>query len=84
MVTRNSYYKPLLVHVLKQKDEGWGRQRAFKYEAYWALEEDCEVVLKEAWKEKEDEGIQASSMVGLLQRSGAASQRWSRKRKRGQ
>lgn len=54
MVARTSNYKPLIVHLNMQcqdiASQFRQKKRFFKYEASWALEEDYEVVLKEAWR----------------------------------
>ncbi|KAG2719857.1 hypothetical protein I3760_02G010500 [Carya illinoinensis] len=49
MVASTSDHKPLLVHLIKYKVLEGDIRKTFKYEANWTLEE-CELILKKAWK----------------------------------
>ncbi|KAF5452240.1 hypothetical protein F2P56_027262 [Juglans regia] len=66
LAARTSDHKPLLMHILKLKGKRWERKRWFKYEAGWALEEECERIIKEVWEKKVTAAPQASSVMGLL------------------
>ncbi|XP_041027017.1 uncharacterized protein LOC121267238 [Juglans microcarpa x Juglans regia] len=74
-VASSSDHKPLLVHLMKQKEAEGVKRRSFKYKASWALEDDCELVLKTAWR-KEDP---SNKVVKLLENSKAVFQKWSKK-----
>ncbi|KAF5481578.1 hypothetical protein F2P56_002218 [Juglans regia] len=83
LVARTSDHKPLLVHINVQNPstrmQVRQRKKGFKYEACWALDEECEVVLKEAWT-----GF--SKVIGLLNNSRKALLRWNKniKQRQGQ
>ncbi|XP_042958006.1 uncharacterized protein LOC122293492 [Carya illinoinensis] len=82
LVARTSDHKPLLVHLIKQDKRGdtQGRQKAknFKYEASWALEDECEMVLRRAWG---NNGSLNQNVIGLLNNSKRAFQVWSKMKK---
>ncbi|XP_042942824.1 uncharacterized protein LOC122277007 [Carya illinoinensis] len=78
MVASTSDHKPLLVHLKKYKVLEGDIRKAFKYEANWALEEECELILKKAWKQEVLERNQSSKMVELLNRSKEVLQKWNK------
>ncbi|KAF5446504.1 hypothetical protein F2P56_032128 [Juglans regia] len=49
------------------------RQRTFRYEAKWALEEECEEVIKKVWQRGNDKRLNC-----LLEESNGALMRWSK------
>ncbi|XP_042962355.1 uncharacterized protein LOC122296619 [Carya illinoinensis] len=78
MVTSTSDHKPLLIHLNKDKFLEGDIQKAFKYEANWALAEEFEMILKKAWKHEVPGRNQSSRMVEFLNRSKELLQKWSK------
>ncbi|XP_035540251.1 uncharacterized protein LOC118344229 [Juglans regia] len=79
LVVSSSDHKSLLVHLQKQKEAEGVKRRSFKYEASWALEDDCELVLKIAWKKEVVGRNPSNTVVKLLDNSKAVFQKWSKK-----
>ncbi|XP_042962692.1 uncharacterized protein LOC122296963 [Carya illinoinensis] len=82
LVARTSDHKPLLVHLNRQDQRVVAqlrqKKRGFKYEACWALEKECEVVLRKAWGE---DGPHNQTVMGLLNNSRKALQLWSKSKR---
>lgn len=83
MMARTSNHKPLLVHLIKEKDWGGDIKKAFAYKANWALEEKCELVSKKAWKKVAARREPSSKVMELLNRSKEAFQKWSKQIRKG-
>ncbi|XP_042964510.1 uncharacterized protein LOC122298707 [Carya illinoinensis] len=50
LAARSSDHKPIMLSTKQVDKRGWKGSRQFRYEASWALEEECKVVLKRAWQ----------------------------------
>lgn len=83
LVSSTSNHKLLLVHVQKQKEVVGVKRRSFKYEANWALEDDCELVIKTTWKKEAERRNPSNKVVKLLDNIKVAFQKWSKKLKNG-
>ncbi|XP_035545078.1 uncharacterized protein LOC118348178 [Juglans regia] len=83
LAARTSDHKPILIHVLKGKKRNWVKNQGFKYEANWALEEDCEEVMRHVWNKDEGYVVPLEKVVTFLDRSKKALLLWSRQRRRG-
>ncbi|XP_035543621.1 uncharacterized protein LOC118347698 [Juglans regia] len=68
MATRTSDHKPLLMHILKMKGKRGERKMGFKYEAGWALEKDCERIIKKVWEKKELQKEETGSNIEEIRR----------------
>lgn len=65
MVARSSDHKPILLEqfcVERDRSQDW---RNFKYEASWALEEECEMVIKGGWRQ-DDGGREPMGKLKIL------------------
>ena len=49
----SSDHKPILVECIKSDEEKIKGYRGFKFESKWMLDEECNEVIKEAWRETE-------------------------------
>jgi ribonuclease HI len=50
LAERSSDHKPLLIRVMKEREERIPVQTGFKFEASWLLDEDYNTIIKESWE----------------------------------
>lgn len=71
-------HRPILLFMNQTRERGWKVRKVFRYEAKWALEEDCEKVMKGVWQ-KEKEGRELfHKLQSLLENCRGVVVRWSK------
>ncbi|KAF5452148.1 hypothetical protein F2P56_027178 [Juglans regia] len=73
LVDRSSDHRPILLTMNQLENQEWKKQRVFRYEAKWALEEECEEVIKKVWQRDN-----IKRLNGLLEDSKGALMSWSK------
>ncbi|XP_042984774.1 uncharacterized protein LOC122313665 [Carya illinoinensis] len=78
MTSRCFDHRPILLHCKRPLSSGRVYRNVFKYEAYWALEEECGIVIKAEWKKGIEGRESVLKVQGLLKSCSQVLGRWSK------